>query len=171
MIGGGRWWRILNTEDGRGPWPATEDHLNHKAAQVVGEFGWVEVEQQTDGNTTHLQLCQQLSFMDWQEGRDGFYFENDLTCYDDIRPETRVHGQALVKDRNSDLALEWNIGLPQFVTEAFLVHRFEQASPGATMHDCQPNDTFRQLRSDQHGKNSVAHRGPRSFSVLKPDKM
>src|SRR3984957_17212514 len=113
-IGMGWWARIFNTEDGRGPRWATEDHLNHKAAQAVGEFGCVEVEYHTDGNATHPQVCEQLSFMDRQEGHDGFYFANDLTCYDDVRP-----GRCKGRERRPAARMEYratavrNRGIPR----------------------------------------------------------
>ncbi len=98
-------------------------------------------------------------------------FQNDLAVYNDIRPKAFGDLSSLVGDRDTNLPLDCETGLAEFVTQALLIDRFQQALPGITMNfDRKSDNPFGQISSEKHGLNSGAPRGPRPSSVLKMDK-
>ena len=55
--------------------------------ETIHQAWYVEVQQQTDADPAHAQVRSELHSMDWQDGAEGFDFQDNLTRNDDIRLE------------------------------------------------------------------------------------
>jgi hypothetical protein len=73
----------------------------------------------------HPEIDVKLRLVRRQDRGNGLDLQNDLTGHDDIGAEPVTDAGALVRDRNGSLPLERYPGLPQFVRQALLVHRFQ----------------------------------------------
>ena len=78
--------------------------------------------------------------MDWQDGADGFDFQDKLARDDNIRLEAVADFRALIEDGNCDLPGEGNACACQFSAQAQLMYGFQQSGadmvpgPGPGMH-------------------------------------
>jgi hypothetical protein len=61
--------------------------LNCQTAQTIDQAGRVDVQDEADADTVHMQICQHLRSMHWQNGWDGVDLQNDVAVYNQIRPE------------------------------------------------------------------------------------
>ena len=68
--------------------------------------------------------------MDWQDGADGFDFQDKLARDDDIRLEAVADFGALIEDGNCDLPGEGNTCVCQFSAQAQLIYGFQQSGAG-----------------------------------------
>jgi len=66
----------------------------------------------------------------WQDGADGFDFQDKLARDDDIRLEAVADFRALVEDGNCDLPGEGNACVCQFSAQAQLIYGFQQSGAG-----------------------------------------
>ena len=67
--------------------------------------------------------------MHWQDGTDGFDFQDKLTRDDDIPLEAVADFRALTEDGNCDLPGEANACVRQFPAQAHLIYGFQQSGP------------------------------------------
>lgn len=82
--------------------------------------------------------------MSWQQAFYRLDFQYDLLLNDNIKPIAAFEGHGFVNDRQSQLPLEFDTGFFQFITEAFLISRFQQARPKRSMNlNGQTDDAFR----------------------------
>jgi hypothetical protein len=103
--------------------------------------------------------------MDWQDGADGFDFQDKLARDDDIRLEAVAHFRALIKNRNCDLPGEGNASICQFLAQAQLLYGFQQSGAGVSVHlDRQPDHPICQRFRKKHKVVSVNT----VFSALPP---
>src|SRR4029453_10638503 len=98
------------------------NHLSDNAA--AHQCGDVKVEQQSDSFIPHLQIAQQLRFMNKQHMFNAFEFKDDQIIHNQIDTITAVQVNAFVCDRKRHLPPELNPTEVQFVTQAFFVSRF-----------------------------------------------
>src|SRR5260370_498285 len=75
----------------------------------------MEVHQQTDGNLAHSEVAQNLRVVHRKQCDDGFDLNKDGIAHKNIRAKAEREGLAFVNDRDRDLPLERNTGLPEFV--------------------------------------------------------
>ncbi len=121
------------------------------AANPLGHSPSIEIHDQADAKSAHAQVCEQLRFMNRQDGRNRLDLKNDLARDNDVGPEPLPYPRVLVDDRNSNLSLEGNVGLSQLMAQALLVERLQQARPCMPVHlDGQPDHLFGQVTGYQH---------------------
>ena len=101
--------------------------------------------------------------MNWQDGADGFDFQDKLARDDDIRLEAVADFRALIDDRNCDLPAEGNACACQFSAQAQLIYGFQQSGAGMVpgldpeMHlDRQPDHQISQRFRKKHNTFSVS---------------
>jgi hypothetical protein len=70
----------------------------------------------------------ELHGMNWQDGADGFDFQDKLARDDDIRLEAVADFRALIEDGNCDLPGEGNACVCQFPAQVQIV--YDPNSPG-----------------------------------------
>jgi hypothetical protein len=141
-----------NTEDGRGPLWATEVLLDYVSTEAVGQTRGVEVEDEAYADAAHPQVGLQLGFVCRDDGGDRLDLENDLLVCDDVCSKAFADRDALVGDGDGDdLSVERQAGLVEFVAEALLVDRLQQASADVSMDlDGESDDAFSQGFFQQH---------------------
>jgi hypothetical protein len=102
--------------------------------------------------------------MDWQDGADGFDFQDKLARDDDIRLEAVADFRALIEDGNSGLPGEGNACVCQFSAQAQLIYGFQQSGAGMSVHlDRQPDHPIGQLFRKKHNALLREHRALRTF--------
>jgi hypothetical protein len=95
--------------------------------------------------------------MDWQDGANGFDFQNKLARDDDIRLEAVADFRALIEDRNWDLSGKGNTCVRQFSAQAQLIYGFQQSGAGMSVHlDRQPDHPIGQGFRKKHNTFSVS---------------
>ena len=95
--------------------------------------------------------------MDWQDGADGFDFQDKRACDDDIRLEAVADIRAAVEDVNCDLPSEGNACVCQFLAQAHLIYGFQQSWAGMPVHlDRQPDHPVGQRFRKRHNALSVS---------------
>ena len=95
--------------------------------------------------------------MDWQDGADGFDFQDKLARDDDIRLEAVADFRALIEDGNCDLPGEGNACVCQFSAQAQLIYGFQQSGAGMSVHlDRQPDHPISQRFRKKHNAFSVS---------------
>ena len=95
--------------------------------------------------------------MDWQDGADGFEFQDELARDDDIR--------AFIEDGNCDLPGERDACVCQLSAQAQLIYGFQQSGAGMSVHlDRQPDHPIGQRFRKKHNAFSVNT----VFSTLPP---
>ena len=161
--------KLSNTEDLRGPRCATEAYSNYELPEAVDQSRSIEVEDQAHTDAAHPQIGLQLGLVGGQDGSCCLDFKNDLAIHDDIRTKSVADGHSLVCHRDSYLPLEWQTGPMELVTQALLVNRLQEARACMPVDlDCEANNSLGQTLHEKHDDNSVALRGSRTSSVLKP---
>jgi hypothetical protein len=84
-----------------------------------------------------------LSIVDGQEALDRLEFQYDLILNDKVETKSTVQSLFLIDDRQCELTLKPQAGLPQLKAKTFLIDRFKQARPKVPMDlDCQSYDPF-----------------------------
>jgi hypothetical protein len=79
--------------------------------------------------------------MDRQNPFDRFQLDDHFIVYEQVDLVSTIELQALVRDRQIDLALEGQTPEMQFMAQALLVGGFKQSRPELTMYlDRSPND-------------------------------
>ena len=101
--------------------------------------------------------------MDWQDGADGFDFQDKLARDNDIRLEAVANFRALIEDGNCDLPGEGNACVRQFSAQAQLIYGFQQSGAGMVpgldpgIHlDRQPDHPIGQRFRKKHNTFSVS---------------
>jgi hypothetical protein len=95
--------------------------------------------------------------MDWQDGADGFDFQDKLARDDDIRVEAVADFRAFIADGNRDLPDEGNACFCQFSAQAQLIYGFQPPGAGMPVHlDRQPDHPIGQRFCKQHNAVSVS---------------
>ena len=150
---GGRSQKTLtteNAEDHGGP-RRSANESDDETTEAVFEPGGMEIDQETDAYSTHSEIGQDLGFMGWQQGGNGFDFKNDGVFDDDVSAEPQWDRGAFVNDGYRDLALKANVGMFQLQAPCIHIDGFKKARPNGPVYvDRESNDAFRQLVVLEH---------------------
>src|SRR5262249_23201903 len=94
----------------------------------------VEIQQQAAMNAAQLQVGEELGFVDRMQRIHGLQLQYELMLYDNVHVQLGVDRHALVDQREGHLALVLDPSQLQLVTQAALVHRFEQSRTQHAMY-------------------------------------
>ncbi len=105
----------------------TERGLHGEALDAVFEADGVEIHEQAEAATTEAEIGEDLGFVDFGEGVDGFDFENEGFVDDEIGFEGGIEADVAVDEGDGGLAFEGDSGVGEFAGEAGFIGGFEQA--------------------------------------------
>lgn len=94
----------------------------------------MKVDEQPRLETADLQICDQLSFVDWKQSPDSLCFDDELIIDDEIESISGIYDDALVVQRQRLLPLDGESASNELVAQALLVGRFQQPRPELPMH-------------------------------------
>jgi hypothetical protein len=104
-----------------------------------------------------------------EETLDSLDLQDKFALYDYVEPITAVEADILIHDREWNLALMGDAGVPKLKTQAFLICRFEQSRAKATMHlDCAPDDARAEASLVREAHPVAFLRALRAFVVNPP---
>jgi hypothetical protein len=93
------------------------------------EPSFVEVDQETPGDSRELHVGQELGFVDRQDPLDRLDPDDHQAGDEDVDAKVAVQRSALVSDGEQRLPFEGNPTLLELVAEAPFIDRFEQSRP------------------------------------------
>src|SRR6266567_2598563 len=101
----------------------------------------IKIQQQTEPESTKLEISEQRSAMHGQNRRDRLKFDYDKSADEEIDPVAILNRQLFVADWNGDLALHANALFFELVYQAHFIRALQQPGTNGRMHlHCRPDD-------------------------------
>lgn len=89
----------------------------------------MKVNEEAERSVEQFHVAQELGFVDGQNGFDGFGFDDQALVDVNVKAEGFLKGEALVFNRDDQLAYARNLAQEQFAQEAFFVMLSSRPGP------------------------------------------